>query len=411
MSAVYIYAAIAKMNYDWLFLAIPLTHWLPKRIGKFEDTSVSPFLSHLFDTAMDSKLVAQFMSVTGMLYDLLIPVLFSLGGFWRIIGFGLTCVFHITNKIIFSIGIFPYLSLALATVYFEFDWPLRVWNGTVGRILYGWLGFGRADETTADHEGTKQQHPRVADTTTAPFVSTYKTKLMTIVLVMVAGHQILYPLRHYLYPGDVTWNELGHRYSWRMKLRDKVGMVKCGRELPDGHIEEVPSGSFLTKKQERTIAGRPEMVEEYAHYLSEYFTYLAGDGKHCPIYCLSLASVNFRMPQFLLDPRVDLASTPLWSTTAEFYVEFLPRDVTKDHPFVPPIDFDETRVDRKRVRELFRHFSIDDARNHFRELEKLGIIDKPMQKGGVKVLDQNAALRWRQAKAESISSSSVHEEL
>lgn len=319
--------------------------------------------------------------------------------------FCLTCVFHITNKIIFNIGIFPYMSLALATVYFEYDWPLRVWDVTFGK-LFSLLGFARWKIN--QEEAANQETKELSVDATTSFVSTYKTKIMTLILLLVAGHQILYPLRHHLYPGDVTWNELGHRYSWRMKLRDKVGTVKCGRELPDGLVQEVPARSFLTNKQERTIAGRPEMVEEYAHYLSKYFMDLAGDGKHCPIYCLSLASVNFRMPQFLLDPRVDLASTPLWSTTAEFYVEFLPRDATKDHPFVPPIDFDETRVDRRRVRELFRKFSIDDARNYFRELEELGIISKPMQKGGVRVLDQEAAARWRKAKS---SASSTHEEL
>jgi Vitamin K-dependent gamma-carboxylase len=317
--------------------------------------------------------------------------------------FCLTCVFHITNKIIFNIGIFPSLALALATVYFEFDWPVRLWNNTFGRsgILRRLLGTGK-DKAVSQESETQPKDSTIA------FVSTYKTKIMTMILLLVACHQVLYPLRHYLYPGDVTWNELGHRYSWRMKLRDKVGTVKCGRQLPGGLIKEIPAEEFLTDKQERTIAGRPEMVEEYAHYLSKHFT--SWDGKHCPIYCLSVASVNFRMPQFLLDPRVDLASTPLWSTTAEFFVDFLPRDVTKDHPFVPPIDFDETRIDRRRVRDLFQQFSITDARNHFLELERLGIIDKPMQKGGVKILDAVAASRWRKAKAAS-TSSSIKEEL
>lgn len=86
MSAVYVYAAIAKMNYDWMVLAIPLTHWLPKRIGKFEG-DIPDNLSNMFDNLMDSKLVAQFMSVTGMLYDLLIPALFSAGGLWRNLGY------------------------------------------------------------------------------------------------------------------------------------------------------------------------------------------------------------------------------------------------------------------------------------------------------------------------------------
>ena len=29
------------------------------------------------------------------------------------------------------------------------------------------------------------------------------------------------PLRHYAYPGNVSWTEEGHQFSWRMMLRDK----------------------------------------------------------------------------------------------------------------------------------------------------------------------------------------------
>jgi hypothetical protein len=41
----------------------------------------------------------------------------------------------------------------------------------------------------------------------------------------VVCQQVLFPLRHFYYPGDVVWNEEGHRYSWRMKLRDKSGIA------------------------------------------------------------------------------------------------------------------------------------------------------------------------------------------
>jgi hypothetical protein len=86
MSAVYIYAAVAKINYDWLVLGVPLIHWLPKRTGKY-DGRIPDVYSQFFDTLMSSRSVAHFMSVTGMLYDLLIPALFSAGGHWRNLGY------------------------------------------------------------------------------------------------------------------------------------------------------------------------------------------------------------------------------------------------------------------------------------------------------------------------------------
>ena len=47
-----------------------------------------------------------------------------------------------------------------------------------------------------------------------------------VLLVLFCAWQLLFPLRHHLYPGPVTWTEEGHKYSWRMKLRDKDGWVR-----------------------------------------------------------------------------------------------------------------------------------------------------------------------------------------
>ena len=46
---------------------------------------------------------------------------------------------------------------------------------------------------------------------------------------MVAGVwiavQLLVPLRHFLIPGDPSWTEQAHRFSWHMRLRDKQSTV------------------------------------------------------------------------------------------------------------------------------------------------------------------------------------------
>jgi len=43
-----------------------------------------------------------------------------------IYGTALAIMFHSMNKIIFSIGIFPYVMLASQTIFFDFDWPIKV---------------------------------------------------------------------------------------------------------------------------------------------------------------------------------------------------------------------------------------------------------------------------------------------
>ena len=47
-----------------------------------------------------------------------------------------------------------------------------------------------------------------------------------LLFALVLLHQVLTPLQYLLYEGDVTWNEKGQRFSWRMKLRDKVGQQR-----------------------------------------------------------------------------------------------------------------------------------------------------------------------------------------
>ena len=61
---------------------------------------------------------AYFMSYGGMIYDLIVgPMLFFDIFFWLAIA--LTLFFHLTNKLIFNIGIFPWLMIASTSLYFS----------------------------------------------------------------------------------------------------------------------------------------------------------------------------------------------------------------------------------------------------------------------------------------------------
>ena len=43
---------------------------------------------------------------------------------------------------------------------------------------------------------------------------------MTGLFILFFALQLLVPLRHFLYPGDVFWTQEGYRFSWQMYLRD-----------------------------------------------------------------------------------------------------------------------------------------------------------------------------------------------
>ena len=100
------------------------------------------------------------------------------------------------NKFLMNIGIFPWVMLASTTLFFEPDWVYRI-PGV-----------------------TKLVSPAKPTIFTGKISLTKKIVLIIMALFII--HQIATPLRHHFYPGDVAWNEMGHRYSWRMKLRDKV---------------------------------------------------------------------------------------------------------------------------------------------------------------------------------------------
>ena len=96
--------------------------------------------------------------------------------------------------------------------------------------------------------------------------------MTTTLLGIYVAFQLLVPLRHWLYPGDVNWTDEGHRFSWRMKLRYKergqstfTAYDAAGNIIPD-----LASYGFLLCQ--RDVAG--------------HFTHIL-DAKGRPVYKLS----------------------------------------------------------------------------------------------------------------------------
>ena len=101
LGVVYVYAAVAKMNMDWLS-AEPLRMWLSEK-----DRTQKPIIGPL----LAREETAWVMSYGGLLLDLLC-VPFLLWRRTRIFAFLAVLSFHAINYLVFSIGIFPWLMLA-----------------------------------------------------------------------------------------------------------------------------------------------------------------------------------------------------------------------------------------------------------------------------------------------------------
>ena len=284
MGLVYFFGGINKINYDWLIEAMPLHMWLKAR-GEM------PILGPIFEL----EFTAYVMAWGGMLLDLLSPFML-LHRRLRWVALGLLLFFHATNHLIFNIGIFPYLSLVLTSLFFAPDWPLRFvkWLARRIRLVGKW-----------------RRHWVAHLAGVAPYPITWHLRPAALVL-LVALHVFL-PLRNYLFGTDVNWSEEGHRYSWRMMLRSKQGTG--GYRLVDetGMEEYVRPADSLNRKQYRKMVTHPDMILQYAHYLHDL---RARQGRQVRVYGNFRVRLNGRQMQPFIDPGVNLAATEWsWLTT------------------------------------------------------------------------------------------------
>merc|ERR1711976_186412 len=101
---------------------------------------------------------------------------------------------------------------------------------------------------------------------------TWFEKLTLLICAIFLLQQLLTPIRHNFYEGTTAWNEYGHKFSWRMKLRTK----KCNPffftyNSEIDNAEFVPSERILNRKQMRKVGSRPQLIIQYAKWLRDYY--------------------------------------------------------------------------------------------------------------------------------------------
>jgi len=122
--------------------------------------------------------------------------------------------------------------------------------------------------------------------------------------------QVLVPLRHLLYPGNASWTAAGHRFAWQMMLREKSGIAEFTVTDPaSGRTWHPNLLDYLTPRQIRKMATRPDMLLQFAHYLAQTWEReykLPG----VEVRVTTAVSLNGRPPVAMLDPDRDLAAIP-----------------------------------------------------------------------------------------------------
>jgi hypothetical protein len=118
--------------------------------------------------------------------------------------------------------------------------------------------------------------------------------------------QILLPLRHFLYPGNVSWTEEGHNFAWHMKLRTKSGEAIFTVTHPEtGQTWTIRPEAYLKSHQVTKMSTKPDLILQFAHYLAEL---KRREGfENVEVRARAMVSLNGREPQLLINPNVDLA--------------------------------------------------------------------------------------------------------
>jgi len=287
VAVVYVFAGLAKATSDWLVHAQPLNIWLSAR-------TEMPVFGPLFGT----RAAAYAASWAGFLFDTTVVVFLA----WRRsrpFAYVAVLLFHAGTLYLFPIGMFPFIMVTAALVFFSPSWP-RV---MIGKLFRLWparrepanrapiAAAGSAVPTAAQLDGLAARRlPRLG----------------VAAVGIYALAQVAVPLRGFAYGGNVLWHEQGMRFSWRVMAREKNGTVEFNVRDPRAGREWILSPSqYLNRLQEREMSVQPDLILQLAHHIQKDFQ--RRGHPDVEVRADAWVSLNGRAPARLIDPTVNLA--------------------------------------------------------------------------------------------------------
>ncbi|MDQ5934905.1 MAG: hypothetical protein QG574_2211 [Cyanobacteriota bacterium erpe_2018_sw_21hr_WHONDRS-SW48-000092_B_bin.40] len=278
---VYLYGGIWKLNPDWLS-GEPQRTWL---LHKAAYPLIGPIISQ--------EWFVWVVTFGGILVDFSLPFLLIFRPTFPF-GVAVAMFFHITNSVLFKIGVFPWLMLATISLFPPANWPV-----TVSNKLAVWLNKPSIALPSATISSVKIE---LSLRSGAAFLS-----LLFFHLYVIG--QLLFPLRHFAYPGNVDWTEEGYYFSWRMMLHHKDARLVIYRTDPEtGEVSIVNQQEWLTKRQMKVMKTQPDMVHQFCRWLADLEERKTGKRPHIRVKLI--ASLNGHPFRELIDPNVDLGSEP-----------------------------------------------------------------------------------------------------
>lgn len=260
---VYFFASVAKLYPDWMNGRFP---------GSLLARKHNPYISWF----TQNHIAHLFIAWGGIFFDMFVvpALLYKKTRIWATLA---SVFFHCFNFLTLKIGIFPFLSLS----YIVFFYPPE----TIRKFL---LPMKRP-LTEAELTGIDASGSNVIRYFFIPYFIV----------------QVAMPLRHYFIKGDCLWTEEGHRYSWRMMLKNKKGKVVFKVKDRTDATETVYNLSrLLTKRQVKGMTDKPDMIWQTAQFIRKEY---AAKGHEVEVYVTAMVSVNRRPKKLMIDPKVDLA--------------------------------------------------------------------------------------------------------
>jgi len=238
---IYFCAGISKLNYDWMFNALPLKIWLP---ANGDMPVIGPLLRQTW--------VAYLFSWFGAVFDISIGFLL-LNKRTRGVAYIFVVIFHVFTGWLFKIGMFPYIMIFTTVIFFSEEYHLKFI-----RRLQHILSI------------RPLQHMELPISYNPPVA---RRTILYCILGLYVSLQLVLPFRYLLYPGALFWTEEGYRFSWRVMLMEKSGTsFFYVKDHATGRRGEVNNAKYLTPLQEKMMSTQPDMILQYAHYLKDVYT-------------------------------------------------------------------------------------------------------------------------------------------
>ncbi len=189
----------------------------------------------------------------GMLFDVTI-VFFLLHPATRKLAFAAVVIFHSLTGLLFQIGAFPLVMIAVVTIFFSPAWHRKLLLFLCQRVdRYHLVSLRDARDISLS-------------------LPKFKEQFLLGVFTLFFAVQLLFPWRYVLYDSNLFWSEEGYRFSWRVMLMEIAGtatfFVKDGQTGREG---VVINSEFLNEHQEKQMAMQPDLILQFAHFLGEHY--------------------------------------------------------------------------------------------------------------------------------------------